>query len=181
MAYEDDILALDLSDDVKAQLIAAHKKEIDPLKEQNQTLSAKTKKDSVEQEIAQLSELGFKEAPGLLKFVRRVLLSADAEEPGAVLLSDADLELSGDEATGARNKEEISVADTLRKVFELMPRTQEGKLNLSDQANLAENINRPDEGDDDSDEKKREKREAASSKLAGREVKRTRKRYGSTV
>lgn len=180
MGYIEDVQALDLSDDVKQSLIASHQKEVDPLKQENQTLSAKTKKDAVEQEIAQLSELGFKESPGLLKFVRRVFLSADAEQPGAVLLSDQELNLSGDEATGATGKEDISVAGGIRKFIELMPRTQEGKLNLSDQANLSENINRPDEGEDNEDEKK-EKRKAASSKLAGRTVERTRNRYGSTV
>lgn len=178
MGIIDEIKALDLADDVKEKLIREHQAEINPLKETNDSLLARSRKESVNTEVAQLSELGFDEAPGLLKFYRRVLLSADAEEPGAVLLSDGELELSGDEATGATGREEISVAGALRKFVELMPRNQEGKLNLSDQVHANENLNRPETGDPNDPDARKQARTERASRLAGRPVNRTRSRYG---
>jgi len=175
MGYVEDIEKLELADDVKEQLIRSHQQEVDPLLQNNQALSRRSRKTAVNQEVIQLSNLGFDEAPGLLKFVRRVLLSDD-EEPGLVLLSDADLELSGDEATGANGKEELTVAGAIRKFIELMPKSQEGKLNLSDQVHGNENINRPDKGNDDPETKATERAER-TERLAGGKVERTRKRY----
>jgi hypothetical protein len=131
VGYEEDIQAMDLADDVKQQLIQAHRAEIDPLRDENRSLSAETKKEKVEAEIDALSGMGFEDAPGLLVWVRRVYLSADAEEPGAVLLADNELGLSGDNASGATGREEISVAGAIRKFVELMPKQDDGKLKIN--------------------------------------------------
>lgn len=187
MGYREDIEALELADDVKERLIRAHESEVDPLRQQNEALAARDRRESVETEVGALRTLfsddeNNTDAVGLLKFYRRCLLSGDAEEPGAVLLSDNEMGLSGDVATGANGREEISVAGALRKFVELMPRNAEGRLavNLSDQANAHENDGRPKNGGDEqlSDEEAAARR----ARLAGREIKRSEtrsKRYGT--
>ena len=165
---------LELADEVKEQLRKEHQSEFDPLKSENDSLKARDRQHEVEEEVKSLAGLGFSEAPGLLKFYRRVLLSADAEEPGAVLMSDSEMNLSGDLATGATGREEISVATALRKFVELLPRSQEGKLNLSDMALSTEDHGRPEEGGEgESTEDHKEN----LSKITGRDITRTRKRY----
>lgn len=159
-----DILdSLNLSDEEKAKIRQEHEQEVVNLSNENATLKARDRRESVEQEVQDLASLGLEEAPGLLKFYRRALLSDD-EEPGAVLLSDNELNLSGDTATGAGGREEISVAGALRKFVELLPRNQEGKLNLSDQA-LVNNAGDPtpigDNPDKDSDEAHEARRQSA--------------------
>lgn len=178
MGYVEDVQAMELSDDVKAQLISAHESEVNPLRETNQSLSARNRRESVEEEVKALGSLGFSEAPGLLKYVRRILLSGDAEEPGAVLLSDSEMELSGDQATGASGREEISVAGAIRGFIERMPRNDEGKLNLSDIAVAADNAGRPDKGDDDDPEEKAEAHKQRTQRLTGKTIDRAaRSRY----
>jgi hypothetical protein len=151
MGFVEDVMALELDDDMKADIIAKHKAEHDPLKEDHDKLVASSRKDKVETEIAQLSDMGFKEAPGLLAWTRRVLLSPDAEEPGAVLLSDSELGLSGDKASGATGREEMSGAAILRKFIQLLPKNEEGKLKveLSEQVDTGDH-EKP-EGEDDPD------------------------------
>jgi hypothetical protein len=173
VGFLDDVKKLELADDLKEKLIQAHQSEIDPYKEQNDKLQAKTKQDSVKREVDDLKALFGEDSVSLLKFCRRVFLSADAEEPGAVLLSDADLELAGDDATGASGREDISVAGALRKFIELMPRTDEGKLKVQLSEQVEESLagsNRPD-GDNEEDVS------VKASRLAGRPVKRSGKRY----
>jgi hypothetical protein len=170
---------LDLSDEQKDKLRQEYAEGIDPLKTENDSLKAKDRRSSVEEEVRGLANLGLSEAPGLLKFYRRVLLSGDAEEPGAVLLSDSEMHLSGDAATGATGREEISVAGALRKFVELLPRNNEGKLNLSDMS-LTDDHGRPDDGNNDGEETTDDHR-ANLGKITGRDLTRTRKRYGATV
>jgi hypothetical protein len=170
---------MDLSDEQKDKLRQEYSADVDPLKTENDSLKAKDRRSSVEEEVKALGGIGLSAAPGLLKFYRRVLLSGDAEEPGAVLLSDSEMHLSGDAATGATGREEISVAGALRKFVELLPRNNEGKLELSDM-NLTDDHGRPDDKgdgeDEDSDDHKKNLEE-----ITGRSLKRTRKRYGATV
>lgn len=173
MGYVEDIQAMDLADDVKQTLIQAHNAEIDPIRDQNRTLSAETKKDKVEAEIGTLGSMGFEDAPGLLAWVRRIFLSADAEEPGAVLLADNELGLSGDHASGATGREEISVAGAIRKFIELMPK-EDGKLkvNFSQQVTGDGDHGRPDEGGEPSEEEKQTQRRERASRLSGRPINR---------
>lgn len=182
MGYIEDIEAMELADEVKQQLITAHRAEVDPLKKQNEANSARARKNTVEQEVVALSDAGFDEAPGLLAYYRRVLLSADAEEPGAVLLSDTEMDLSGDQATGATGRESVSVAGALRKFVELMPKTEEGKLkvNLSDMGDETGDHSRPEDGDKGGSEQKTETSRSNLSKLTGKDLTRKArgKRYG---
>jgi hypothetical protein len=173
----EEIDKLELADDVKDKLRQEHMSEIDPLKSERDSLKAKDNRSSVEGEVKGLSDLGFSAAPGLLKFYRRVLLSADAEEPGAVLMSDTELHLSGDVATGATGREDISVAGALRKFVELLPRNAEGKLELSEMMLAEENHGRPEEGGEEQGETTDDHRKNME-KITGRSLTRTRKRYG---
>ena len=132
MGILETIDGMDLSDEQKEKLRQEYSADVDPLKTENDSLKAKDRRQSVEDEVKALAAIGFSEAPGLLKYYRRALLSPDSEEPGAVLLSDSEMHLSGDVATGATGREEISVAGALRKFVELLPRNNEGKLDLSD-------------------------------------------------
>ena len=180
MGFLETIDKLDLSDDVKDKLRQEHQSEFDPLKSENDSLRAKDRRTDVEGEVEGLKTLGFSEAPGLLKFYRRVLLSADAEEPGAVLMSDNELHLSGDVATGATGREEISVAGALRKFVELLPRNGEGKLELSDMMLSTEEHGRPEEGGEEQGETTDDHRKNLE-KITGRSLTRTRSRYARGI
>ena len=180
MGILETIETLDLADEVKDKLRQEHQSEFDPLKSENDSLKAKDRRSSVEDEVKTLGDLGLSAAPGLLKFYRRVLLSADAEEPGAVLMSDSELHLSGDVATGATGREEISVAGALRKFVELLPRTSEGKLELSDMMLATEDHGKPEQGGAEGSETSDDHR-ANLAKITGRAVTRTRKRYGNGI
>lgn len=170
---------LELSDEQKDELRREYASDVDPLKTERDSLKAKSRQQTVEDEVKALGSLGLSEAPGLLKFYRRVLLSPDSEEPGAVLLSDSELHLSGDQATGASGREEMSVAGVLRKFVELLPRNNEGKLELSDM-NLADDHGRPEEGGQEEGETTDDHRKNLE-KITGRSLTRTRKRYGAMV
>ena len=180
MGILEEIDKLDLSDEVKDTLRREHQSEVDPLKSERDSLMAKDRRTDVETEVKGLSDLGFAEAPGLLKYYRRVLLSADAEEPGAVLMSDTELHLSGEVATGATGREEISVAGALRKFVELLPRNNEGKLELSDMMLAEEDHGRPEEGGEEGKETTDDHRKNLE-KITGRSLTRTRKRYAGGI
>ena len=181
MGILEEIDKLELADDVKERLRTEHLSAIDPLKSERDSLKAKDKRSSVEEEVKGLGALGFAEAPGLLKFYRRVLLSADAEEPGAVLMSDSELHLSGDAATGATGREDISVAAALRKFVELLPRNNEGKLELSDMMLSTDDHGRPEDGGEEGKETTDDHRRNME-KITGRSLTRDRsKRYGGIV
>lgn len=170
MGFIEDVQAMDLSDDDKQVLIEKHRSEVDPLRQTNESLSARTKKDTVEAEVVALADAGFKDQPGLLKYYRRCLLSPDAEEPGAVLLSDTEMELSGDQATGATGREEVSVATALRTFVKLML-NDDGKLavDLSDIATATDDDDRPDAGDNDPTKRTEEARSNLSN-LTGKDL-----------
>lgn len=185
MGLLEEIDKLELSDELKAKLKTEAQTEIGSKDDELSRLRRNGRKQAVEQEIEGLKALfgeePMQQAPGLLKFVRRLYLSDD-DMPGAVLLSDADLELSGDEATGARSEEEISVAGAVRKIFELMPKTQDGKLRvmLSDQAHASGDHGGPEDEQEETDAKKTERRQRVESTL-GRPVERKRTRYQGMV
>lgn len=173
MGFIEELDKMDLADDVKERLIREHRGEVDPLKNENDSFQAQSRQASVEGEITALSAMGFSESPGLLKYVRRILLSPDVEEPGAVLLSDNEMGLSGDKATGATGREEISVAKAIRGFIEHMPK-KDGKILLSQQAISDDDEGRPANGDDD---EKVTEHKSNLKKITGRTTDRTRKRY----
>jgi hypothetical protein len=92
----EEIDKLELSDEQKETLRREYSTELDPLKNENDSLKAKDRRQSVDDEVKALAALGLSDSPGLLKYYRRALLSPDSEEPGAVLLSDTEMHLSGD-------------------------------------------------------------------------------------
>lgn len=179
MGLYEEIDRLDLSDELKEKLRQEHQQEIGNKDDELLQLRRRNRKGEVESEIKDLDTLFHSEAPGLLKFVRRVYLSDD-QQPGSVLLSDADLELSGDEATGARSDEEISVAGAIREFIKLMPRTQEGKLKLSDQAHVTDDHGRPEDEAEEKETARTERRKRVETTL-GRPVERKRGRIKGTV
>lgn len=179
MGLLDEIDKLELSDEQKEKLRSEFDGEVDSKDTELATLRRRNKKKDVDAEVSALDGLGFSESPGLLKFVRRVFMSDD-EQPGIVLFSDADLELSGDEAVGARSREEMSTAAVLREFIKLMPRNADGKLNLSDQAFADDNHDGPPNEEQETDTEKAEKR-GRVERVLGRPVERKRSRYQGTV
>lgn len=188
MGFLEDLETMDLADDVKAKLRQAHTSEVDPLKGENTDLKEKDRRERVTTEIKEFSDAGWEAAPAALAYARRVFLSPDAEEIGAVLLSDAELQLSGDEATGARVKEDVSAATVLRTFMSLLPKSQEGKLTLalSDQGVVADDHGRPNTSTNNKDadpEVASAEHRTSLGKSIGREIGRPSrsKRYGGTV
>lgn len=157
---------LNLSDEQKQVILNDHTTEVGAKETEIQTLKAKDRRSDVDKEIDELAALlSDSPQPGLLKFVRRVYLSDD-DGPGIVLLSDADLQLSGDAATGASTREEMSVAGAIRHLISLLPRNAEGNLSLSDQGIAADDTNRPDKDGDKSDEDKEAEEKARRERVS---------------
>jgi hypothetical protein len=174
----EEIDKLELSDEAKAKLKSEFKGEVDPLKSELDTHKAKSKQQSVEEKI---DGWGLSEFPGVAKKVRRYLLAPDADEPGALLLSDSEMGLTGDKATGATTREEVSITQVVTDIFDSLPRNQEGKLNLSDQALGVDDHGRPGDGEEETREEKMAGAKSRLSKATGKSVQRTGKRYGQEV
>lgn len=179
MGLLETIDSLELSDEQKEELKREYGVEVGSKDDEVNRLRRRNRKTEVETEIQALAGLGFSEAPGLLKFVRRVYLSDD-QQPGGVLLSDADLELSADEAVGARSEEEISVAGAIREFIKLMPRTQEGNLKLSDQALAGDDHGRTADEQQEDETEQAERRKRVEG-VHGRPIERKRTRYKGQV
>lgn len=179
MGLREDLEQLDLADDVKQKLLLSHEEELDPLKTENQSLRTKDRRVDVEREVTELSDAGFKNHPGLLKFYRRVLLSDD-QEPGTVLLSDTDMGLSGDVSTGATQKEEKTTAEVLREFVGLLPKGEDGKLVFAEMLLSDDDHDRPEDSDKETPEQKSEGARERLGKITGRSVDRTTRsrRYG---
>jgi len=173
--------ALSLSDEDKARMRREYAEEVDPLKTERDNLKQTDRRERVKVEIANLADAGLKEAPAALAFLRRLYLSPDAEEPGVVLFADHELGLSGDEATGARNREEMSTKAAFEHFFSLLPKDSDGKLKvaLSDQGDITDDHGQPAKGDNDPDEESAKHR-SSLGRAIGREITRPShdKRYG---
>jgi hypothetical protein len=175
--------ALNLSDEEKARMRREYAEEVDPLKTENSTLKGNDRRERVKVEIANLSDAGLKDAPAALAFLRRLYLSPDAEEPGVVLFADHELGLSGDEATGAHAREEMSTKAAFEKFFSLLPKDKDGKLKvaLSDQGTVTEDHGQPLTGDAALDaDANTAAHKSSLGKAIGREIGRPsrEKRYG---
>lgn len=179
MGFIEDIEALNLSDEDKQALIRSHSGEVAPLREERDTLRSRDRRESVETEIRDLADAGFEDAPRALAYARRVFLSPDAEESGAVLFADHELGLNGEQATGAHSREDVSAAKVLRTFLSLLPRDDDGKLavNLSDQGIAAEDEGRPETGNKLTAEEKSKGARERLGAVTGRPIDRTRKRY----
>ena len=183
MGILETIDALNCSDEEKARMRREYAEEIDPLRSERDRLQATDRQGRVKVEIANLSDAGLKEAPAALAFLRRLYLSPDAEEPGVVLFADHELGLSGDEATGAHAREEMSTKAAFEKFFSLLPKDKDGKLKiaLSDQGTLTEDHGQPLTGDAAADaEANTTAHKSSLGKAIGREIGRPSRaaRYG---
>lgn len=142
MGILEEIEGMDIPEEQKQKLRDAHAEEMRP----QRVAGYRTGADEF---VAKLSDAGLKEAPGFLKEVRRVLMSEDAHEPAAILMSDADLNLTGDDATGATTREEVTLAGEVKRLFSLLPGFNDGELKMqfSQQGNIAEAGTAPAHGD----------------------------------
>jgi hypothetical protein len=176
MGLLETIEALDLSDEEKATLRAEYEGDLAPIREDANKSKRELRRDTVEAEIKEFSDLGF--PPGVLKLYRRIQLSDDAQEPGAVLLSDDDLNLADDQRTGARSREDVSVAGACKQLMEAIKTSTDAdgtvKSLFSDQAIAAESTDKPDVGDA-SDKTQKSKDNLAA--ITGRSVERSKTRY----
>jgi hypothetical protein len=175
--------ALSLSDEDKARMRREYAEEVDPLKTERDTLKQTDRRERVKVEIANLADAGLKEAPAALAFLRRLYLSPDAEEPGVVLFADHELGLSGDEATGARNREEMSTKAAFEHFFSLLPKDSDGKLKvtLSDQGDITDDHGKPKTGDNVADaDANTAEHKSSLGRAIGRDIGRPsrEKRYG---
>lgn len=154
MGYIEEIDQMDLSDEVKSDLKAKYLADTRP----QRVAGYRSEADEF---VQLLSDAGLEKAPGFLKRIRRIMMSEDAHEPAAILMSDAELGLTGDEATGATGREEVTLAQEIKALFSLLPGFQEKKLKidlgamaLADEAGV-----KPDDGGDPTpDEKTKEAR-----------------------
>jgi hypothetical protein len=89
------------------------------LLEENVELRSVSREKEIDDRIAELSELGFSDRPGALKFYRQVALSEDGG-PATVLLSDKG------------QREELSAQEILDRFIDAVKGTDE-KITLSDQ------------------------------------------------
>ncbi len=172
MGILETIDALNCSDEEKARMRREYEEEVNPLRTENQTLRTNDRRESVKLAIAELSDAGFKDAPRALAFVRRLYLSPDAEEPGVVLFADHELGLSGDEATGATAREEMSVKKAFETFFEMLPRDKDGKLKitLSDQGTITDDHGQPLVGDKSDAAANTEAHKASLGSALGRSI-----------
>lgn len=169
---------MNVSDEEKDRLRREFSEEVDPLRDVARRESARAKESRVEQQIEGLKPL-FGDAPAAYAYARRILLSDD-EEPAGVLLSDADLGLSGDNATGSTGKQEITLSEALTGFIDRLPKNHEGKLNitLSEQGNANEDHDRPDDGNEPNRTERSAEARKGLSKAIGKDIPaRTRKRY----
>lgn len=132
--------SLGLSDEIRTQVEAA----LRTRDEEIERLQAEDRKSKVEQEIAELSDAGFREAPGLLKYVRRVKLRDDGEIAGILAADD-------------ENKEqEVTLSQVIDGFIERLPKNQEGKYELSAQALGHEAGEKPADNADEENQKSHE-------------------------
>ena len=183
MGILETIDALNLSDDEKARMRREYAAEVDPLKTDRDRLAANDRAGRVRVEIANLADAGLKDAPAALAFLRRLYLSPDAEEPGVVLFADHELGLTGNDATGATAREEMSTKAAFEKFFSLLPKDPAGKLKLalSDQGSVTDDHGQPLTGDDAADaDKKTEQHKASLGRAIGKPIGRPSReaRYG---
>lgn len=103
----------------------------------------KARVSDIEARVLELGESGLDKYPGTLKEIRKIMLSDDGQ-PAVLLLS---------EETG-KEGENITATDIVERVIASLPHTEDGKLNLSEQALV--------EGDRDKPKTEEEEEEESS-------------------
>jgi hypothetical protein len=99
------------------------------LLDENSDLAMSSKESQTNERITELEEMGFKEKPGALKLYRQVMLGDDGG-PAVVVLSDDNKKVS---------KTALSILDEFIEAI----KGAEGKVVLSDQADLVPNDQKP--------------------------------------
>jgi hypothetical protein len=121
----DQLARLDLSDEAREVL----QRDIDENKRRDAELKRyrdETKEAGVTTRLTQLSEMGFKDCPGFLQVVEDVLRSDDGDVAEKLHLSE----------TGVT--EHKTVTQIVDLIIDAFPKTKEGKIALSEKANLLE-------------------------------------------
>jgi hypothetical protein len=113
----------ELSDEARAAVEALVNKNTE-LESTNRDLSRTSREATAEKRVQELGELGLSEWPGFLKTVRQILLSDDGAT-AALLLSD-----------DGKTEEKVTATEIVEKLVAAMPKSEEGKLELSGQASL---------------------------------------------
>lgn len=120
----------ELSDEARAAVEALVNKNTE-LETENRDLSRTSRQAQVENKVKELGELGLSEWPGFLKTVRQILLSDDGAT-AALLLSD-----------DGKTEEKVTATEIVEKLIAAMPKSEEGKLELSGQASLGNGDHTP--------------------------------------
>lgn len=121
--------------------------------ERARTAEQRARKADVEKRIVELSEQGLEAFPGFLAEARRIMLSDDGG-PAVLLLSEEE----GKEAT------EATATEIVENLIGALPKTEDDRFDLSEQALVSEDTGKPDEG---SDEKPLEERVTAAQDFLG--------------
>ena len=124
------------------------------LLDENSTLAASTREKDADQRVGELEDLGLKGYPGALKLYRQVMLSDDGG-PAVVLLSD-----------DGRKKSTKTALEILDDFIEAI-KGAEGRVHLSDQADLVPDDQKPPNTPENETKPLDERLAEAKSALAG--------------
>lgn len=140
---------LNLSDMPEGQRAAFQK-----ILDENSTLAATTRTSEADKRVTELEGLGFKGYPGALKLYRQVMLSDDGG-PAVVLLSD-----------DGKKKSTKTALEILDGFIEAI-KGAEGKVTLSDQADLVPDDEKPPNTPEGEKKPLKDRVEEARAALAG--------------
>ncbi len=96
---------------------------VEALAEDNQKLRAKTREEEVEGKVKEWGELGLSALPGFLKTARQIMLSDDGNVAALMLSDDG-------------KKEKVTATEIVERLVDSLPKTEEGKVELSAQLDL---------------------------------------------
>lgn len=104
----------------------------------NKELEREKREESVEAKIKEWGELGLSDAPGFLKLARRLMLSDDGATAG-IMLADSE----------NPREEKVTITEVVEQLVNALPKSDEGKIELSAQVDLGNgNHERPSDTDD---------------------------------
>ena len=98
---------------------------VEGLAEDNKKLRLSSREETVEKQIKDWQDAGLGVVPGFLKTARQIMLSDDGNV-AALLLSD----------DGSDQKEKVTATDIVTRLVNSLPKTEEGKIELSAQLDL---------------------------------------------
>ena len=98
---------------------------VEALADDNRELRLSTNESKVEAQIKEWNDAGLGVLPGFLKTARQIMLSDDGHV-AALLLSD----------DGKEEKEKVTATDIVTRLIDSLPKTEEGKIELSAQLDL---------------------------------------------